>query len=88
MLDKSNILLLGPSGSGKTLMAKRISEILKVPFSTNDATTFTQVGYVGDDVEQCVARLLHNAGGDVKKTEIGMYTHSMILFLLDICRLE
>lgn len=71
MLDKSNILLLGPSGSGKTLMAKRIAEILKVPFSTNDATCFTQAGYVGDDVEQCVSRLLQNAGGDLKKTEIG-----------------
>ena len=58
MLDKSNILLLGPSGSGKTLMAKRIAEILKVPFSMNDATTFTQAGYVGDDVEQCIGRLL------------------------------
>lgn len=56
-LDKSNILILGPSGSGKTLMAKRIAEILKVPFSMNDATTFTQAGYVGDDVEQCISRL-------------------------------
>lgn len=59
MLEKSNIMLLGPSGSGKTLMAKKIADILKVPFSMNDATTFTQAGYVGDDVEQCIGRLLH-----------------------------
>lgn len=71
LLEKSNILVLGPSGSGKTLIAKRIAEILKVPFSMNDATTFTQAGYVGDDVEQCISRLLANAGNDVRKCEIG-----------------
>jgi ATP-dependent protease HslVU (ClpYQ) ATPase subunit len=72
MLEKSNILLLGPSGSGKTLMAKKIADILKVPFSTNDATTFTQAGYVGDDVDQCIARLLQAAQSDVKKAEMGI----------------
>lgn len=63
--------MLGPSGSGKTLIAKRIAELLHVPFSTNDATTFTQAGYVGDDVEQCVVRLLQSAEGDSKKAEMG-----------------
>ena len=72
LLDKSNILILGPSGSGKTLMAKRIAEILQVPFCMNDATTFTQAGYVGDDVEQCIARLLQTSGSDVRKSEIGI----------------
>jgi ATP-dependent Clp protease ATP-binding subunit ClpX len=52
-------------------MAKRIADILKVPFSTNDATTFTQAGYVGDDVEQCIARLVQSAQYDVKRAEIG-----------------
>eukprot|EP00158_Paraphelidium_tribonemae_P005353 Partr_v1_DN27296_c0_g1_i2_m38626 putative atp-dependent clp protease ATP-binding subunit len=72
LLDKSNILILGPSGSGKTLMAKRIAEILQIPFCMNDATTFTQAGYVGDDVEQCVSRLLQASGNNVRKTEIGI----------------
>jgi ATP-dependent Clp protease ATP-binding subunit ClpX len=72
MLEKSNILLLGPSGSGKTLMAKKIADTLKVPFSMNDATTFTQAGYVGDDVEQCIARLLQTAKSDVKRAEVGI----------------
>lgn len=72
MLEKSNILLLGPSGSGKTLMAKKIADTLKLPFSMNDATTFTQAGYVGDDVEQSVARLLQAARSDVKKAEVGI----------------
>ena len=53
-------------------MAKRIAEILKVPFSMNDATTFTQAGYVGDDVEQCISRLLQASGSDVRKAEIGI----------------
>jgi ATP-dependent Clp protease ATP-binding subunit ClpX len=53
-------------------MAKKIAEILKVPFSVNDATTFTQAGYVGDDIEQCISRLLKNAENDVKRAEIGM----------------
>ena len=72
MLDKSNILLIGPSGSGKTLLARRIAEMLHVPFSMNDATTLTQAGYVGDDVDQCIARLLTAANSDVRKAEIGI----------------
>jgi ATP-dependent Clp protease ATP-binding subunit ClpX len=69
-LKVSDLISIG--GSGKTLMAKRIAEILRVPFSMNDATTFTQAGYIGDDVEQCVSRLLQNAKFDVKKAEIGI----------------
>lgn len=55
--EKSNVLILGPSGSGKTLIARETTKLLKVPFSFNDATPFTQAGYVGDDVESCIARL-------------------------------
>lgn len=72
LLDKSNILILGPSGSGKTLIAKRVAEILQVPFSMNDATSFTQAGYVGDDVEQCIARLIKSANSDIKQAEVGI----------------
>ncbi|KAI3640987.1 hypothetical protein MIR68_001865 [Amoeboaphelidium protococcarum] len=76
-LEKSNILLLGPSGSGKTLIAKKIAETLKVPFSMNDATTLTQAGYVGDDVDQCISRLFNangpnSANGDAKRAEMGI----------------
>ena len=60
-LDKSNILLLGPSGSGKTLLARKIAEFVNVPFATADATSMTQAGYVGDDVESVLYKLLQNA---------------------------
>ena len=58
VLDKSNVLLVGPTGTGKTLISKTIAEILDVPYSINDATPFTQAGYVGEDAEVCIARLL------------------------------
>jgi len=58
ILDKSNVLLVGPTGTGKTLISKTIAEILDVPYSLNDATPFTQAGYVGEDAEVCIARLL------------------------------
>ncbi|KAJ2997585.1 hypothetical protein HDV02_005397 [Globomyces sp. JEL0801] len=71
-LDKSNVLLIGPSGTGKTLAAKTIADMLKVPFSINDATSVTQAGYAGDDVESCIARLLQDANYDVAKAERGV----------------
>ncbi|KAI8922825.1 P-loop containing nucleoside triphosphate hydrolase protein [Entophlyctis helioformis] len=71
-IDKSNVLLLGPTGSGKTLIAKTTAKILDVPFSMNDATPFTQAGYVGDDVEVCIHKLLQNADYDVAKAQRGI----------------
>lgn len=71
-LEKSNILLLGPTGSGKTLMARSIAKYLNVPFAIADATSLTESGYVGDDVETIVSRLLQSADGDVKKAERGI----------------
>ena len=71
-LAKSNILLVGPTGSGKTLLAKTIAKILNVPFAMCDATTLTEAGYVGEDVESVLCKLLMNSGGDVKKAETGI----------------
>ncbi|KAH6566815.1 hypothetical protein BASA50_001908 [Batrachochytrium salamandrivorans] len=71
-IEKSNVLLLGPTGSGKTLIAKTAAKILNVPFSMNDATPFTQSGYVGDDVEVCIHKLLQNSGYDVAKAQRGI----------------
>ncbi|KAJ4547098.1 ATP-binding protein [Exophiala dermatitidis] len=71
-LEKSNILLLGPSGVGKTLMAKTLARVLSVPFSMSDCTPFTQAGYIGEDAEVCVHRLLAAANYDVEKAEHGI----------------
>ena len=71
-LDKSNILLIGPTGVGKTLIAKTLARILKVPFACVDATTLTEAGYVGDDVESVLSKLLTNADYDVKRAEMGI----------------
>ena len=71
-LEKSNILLLGPTGSGKTLIAQTMARVLEVPFAIADATTLTQAGYVGEDVENILLRLLQNAGGDKDKAERGI----------------
>ncbi|MBU0580409.1 MAG: ATP-dependent Clp protease ATP-binding subunit ClpX [Candidatus Margulisbacteria bacterium] len=71
-LGKSNILLVGPTGSGKTLLAQTLSRILHVPFAMADATTLTEAGYVGEDVEQVLVRLIQAAGGDRNRASIGI----------------
>ena len=71
-LTKSNVLLIGPTGSGKTLLAQTISKYLDVPLAIADATSLTEAGYVGDDVENIVTRLIQAANGDVKKAEQGI----------------
>ena len=71
-MDKSNILAFGPTGTGKTLLAKTLAKILDVPFVVADATTVTEAGYVGEDVENIVLKLLREADGDVEKAERGI----------------
>jgi ATP-dependent Clp protease ATP-binding subunit ClpX len=70
--SKSNVLLFGPTGSGKTLMAKTLATILDVPFAIADATTLTEAGYVGEDVENIIVRLLQSADYDLTRTEMGI----------------
>ncbi len=72
VLEKSNILMLGPTGSGKTLLAKTLAGILNVPFAIADATALTEAGYVGEDVENILLKLIQAANGDVKKAEKGI----------------
>jgi ATP-dependent Clp protease ATP-binding subunit ClpX len=71
-IDKSNVLLLGPTGTGKTLLAQTIARMLNVPFTVADATSLTQAGYVGDDVETILQRLIQAADGDIEKAERGI----------------
>jgi ATP-dependent Clp protease ATP-binding subunit ClpX len=71
-LSKSNILLIGPTGTGKTLLAQTLARILDVPFAIVDATTLTEAGYVGEDVENIILRLLQNADWDVQRAQTGI----------------
>jgi ATP-dependent Clp protease ATP-binding subunit ClpX len=71
-LSKSNILLIGPTGTGKTLLAQTLAKLLSVPFAIVDATTLTEAGYVGEDVENIILKLLQAAGGDIEKCQQGI----------------
>ncbi|MEC7445458.1 MAG: ATP-dependent Clp protease ATP-binding subunit ClpX, partial [Planctomycetota bacterium] len=71
-IDKSNILLVGPTGSGKTLLARTLARILNVPFAIGDATTLTEAGYVGEDVENLLLKLLHAADFDIETAQRGV----------------
>ena len=71
-IEKSNILLLGPTGCGKTLLARTLAKILNVPFATTDATTLTEAGYVGEDVENILLKLIQNADYDIAKAQRGI----------------
>lgn len=71
-LEKTNVLMLGPSGCGKTMMAKKIAEYLDLPFAICDATSLTEAGYVGDDIESILVRLINEAEGDIEKASKGI----------------
>src|SRR5438874_3995906 len=71
-IDKSNVLLIGPTGSGKTLLAKTLARVLNVPFAIGDATTLTEAGYVGEDVENILLKLLQNADYDLESAQRGI----------------
>src|SRR6266436_1220939 len=71
-LTKSNIPLIGPTGTGKTLLAQTLAKLLSVPFTIVDATTLTEAGYVGEDVENIILKLLQAAGGDIEKCQQGI----------------
>ncbi|MDF2845404.1 MAG: clpX, partial [Herbinix sp.] len=71
-IEKSNMLMIGPTGSGKTYLVKTLARLLNVPLAITDATSLTEAGYIGDDVESVISKLLQAAGNDVKKAERGI----------------
>ena len=71
-IDKSNILMLGPTGTGKTYLIKTLAQLLDVPLAISDATTLTQAGYVGDDIESIITKLITAADGDIERAEHGI----------------
>ena len=86
-IQKSNILLLGPTGCGKTLLPQTLARILKVPFAIADATTLTEAGYVGEDVENILLKLIQAADYDVEKAEKGVYFRAVTRYWT-LCRSE
>ena len=80
-LTKSNILLLGPTGSGKTLLAQTLARLLDVPFTIADATTLTEAGYVGEDVENIIQKLLQKCDYDIERAQLGIvYIDDCLLY--------
>ena len=78
-IQKSNVLLLGPTGVGKTYLAQTLAKILNVPFAIADATTLTEAGYVGEDVENILLKLIQNADFDIERASMGLSTSMKLI---------